>query len=86
MPGLNWVPGLSQLKSVCQLVTGDVVGAAKTQEDFFRECPVLSQVTGTVQAIAGDTEGAQETFNRGLTTINNVVNFRHPRTSERREK
>ena len=74
MPGLNWIPGVSQLKSVCQLVTGDVEGARQTQEDFFRECPGISQGVAIGQLITGDIEGAEETVRRGLDTLNNVAN------------
>lgn len=74
MPGLNWIPGVSQVKSLCQLVTGDVEGARQTQEDFFRECPGISQSVALGQAIAGDTEGAEETFRRGIGTVSNVAN------------
>ncbi len=74
MPGLNWIPGVSQLKSFCQLVTGDVEGARQTQEDFIHECPLLSQGVALGQLMAGDTEGAEETFHRGVDTLNNVAN------------
>ncbi|KAH9409202.1 hypothetical protein TYRP_023706 [Tyrophagus putrescentiae] len=73
MPGFNWIPGVSQLKSVCQLLTGDVEGARQTQEDFFRECPGISQGVALGQLIAGDIEGAEETLYRGVDTLNNVV-------------
>lgn len=74
MPGVDWIPGVSQLKSAVQLITGDVEGAARTQENFAKECPVVSQVTSAVQVIAGDTDGALETQKRCLGTINNVAN------------
>eukprot|EP00439_Symbiodinium_sp_Y106_P055428 s4204_g7.t1 len=54
-------PGLSQTRSLFQLIAGDVKGAERTQQNFIRQCPGLSQVTSAVQAIAGDTKGAAET-------------------------
>lgn len=58
---MNWIPGVSQVKSAFQLVCGDVEGAAKTQKDFLQECPLVSQVTSTVQVITGNPSGALET-------------------------
>ncbi|CAE7248371.1 unnamed protein product [Symbiodinium sp. CCMP2456] len=58
---VDWFPGLSQTKSLVQLIAGDVKGAERTQQNFIRQCPGVSQVTSAVQAIAGDTKGAAET-------------------------
>lgn len=74
MPGLDWLPLVSQLKSTVQLITGDTEGAAQTQANFFRECPGVSQATSLVQLAAGDAEGALETQKRCLGTVNNVAN------------
>ncbi|KAE9550796.1 hypothetical protein FO519_005986 [Halicephalobus sp. NKZ332] len=73
MPGINWIPGISQIKAGLQLVTGDVKGAAQTTEDFFHECPGVSQVTSAAQYVAGDEKGARETWDRGVGTISNVA-------------
>lgn len=74
MPGIDWIPGVSQLKAGLQLLTGDVEGAARTTENFLRECPIVSQGTSLVQVLAGDPEGALETQRQCLGTINNVAN------------
>ena len=74
MPGVDWIPGVSQLKASLQLITGDVEGAARTTENFLRECPVVSQATSVVQLIAGDEKGALETQLRCIGTLNNVAN------------
>ncbi|KAG4068124.1 hypothetical protein HA402_001549 [Bradysia odoriphaga] len=74
MPGCDWIPGIAQLKSTVQLLTGDTEGAARTQQNFIRECPVVSQVTSVVQLASGDKKGAKETQKRCLGTINNVAN------------
>uniref|UniRef100_A0A914ZD12 Uncharacterized protein n=1 Tax=Panagrolaimus superbus TaxID=310955 RepID=A0A914ZD12_9BILA len=70
---MSWIPGISQLKSAVQLVTGDVEGAAQTQKEFFQRCPVVSQVTSTVQFVAGDTKGAVETQKACLRTVSDVA-------------
>ena len=74
MPGLDWIPVVSQLKSMVQLLTGDAEGAARTQANYFQECPVLSQAVSLVQVVAGDTDGALETQKKCLGTLNNVAN------------
>lgn len=74
MPGADWMPGVSQLKSTVQLLAGDKEGAKKTQENFLKECPVVSQVTSVVQLARGDLYGAIETQERCVGTINNVAN------------
>jgi hypothetical protein len=58
---MNWIPGVSQLKSVVQLVSGDIHGAKKTQQDFIQQCPIVSQVTSIVQLVSEDVSGALET-------------------------
>lgn len=74
MPGIDWIPGVSQVKSLAQAITGDFEGAAKTAENFTRECPVVSQITSAVQLAAGDIDGAIETQKICLGTVNNVAN------------
>jgi hypothetical protein len=71
---MNWIPGVSQLKSVVQLVSGDIDGAKKTQQDFIQQCPVVSQVTSIVQLVSGDESGALETQKKCLGTINSAAN------------
>lgn len=73
MPGLDWLPLVSQLKSTVQLIAGDVDGAAETQANFLRECPGVSQVTSVVQLATGDADGALDTQKRCLGTISNVA-------------
>lgn len=73
MPGPDWIPVVSQVKSLVQAVTGDVKGARKTQENFSRECPIVSQVRSVVELAAGDKEAALDTQLRCLGTVNNVA-------------
>lgn len=72
--GIDWIPGVSQVKSTFQVITGDFEGAARTQGNFFKECPVVSQATSVGQLLAGDSKGALETQKRCVGTINNVAN------------
>lgn len=74
MPGIDWVPGVSQLKSSVQLVTGNLTGAMETQENFLQECPIISQATSIVQLIAGDPGSAIQTQKRCLGTLNSIAN------------
>lgn len=46
--GVNSIPVVSQIKSLCQVIGDDVEGAAKTQVEFSRVCPVSLQVTSLV--------------------------------------
>ena len=70
---MSWFPGVSQLKSTFQLITGDVKGVVRTQKEFFQQCPGVSQVTATAQLICGDLDGAKQTFKKGVSTINNTL-------------
>lgn len=71
---MDWIPGISQIKSTFQLITGDFEGAAQTQENFIKTCPVVSQLTSVVQSISGDEKGARETQKAFLNTVNGVAN------------
>lgn len=46
---MDFIPGVSQVKSVIQVSCGDVEGARKTQENFLVGCPVVSQVASAVE-------------------------------------
>ena len=61
----NSVPVMSQVKSLCQAIEGDMEGARETQIDFIRRCPVVSQLNSLGMAMVGDNEEAlkiQEEF------------------------
>ncbi len=74
MPGFDWIPVVSQVKSVLQLISGDAEGAKITLKNFSRECPVVSQVTSLVQLSMDDADGALETQKQCLGTLNNFAN------------
>ena len=73
MYGFDWIPVWSQLKSFCQLITGDREGAARTQLNFFKECLFVSQITSIVQLIIGDCDGACETYKRCAGRISKII-------------
>ena len=61
MGSLNSIPVISQVKSLVQVIGGDVDGARQTQNDFINKGIVASQVKSLVHAIQGDNEAARET-------------------------
>lgn len=71
---MDWIPVLSQAKSLFQVVCGDAEGAKQTQENFIRQCPGVSQVTSAVQASTGYVEAARETKKEFLKTVGGVAN------------
>ena len=44
MGNTDSIPVVSQTKSIVQAISGDTEGAARTQENFLKRCPVVSQV------------------------------------------
>ncbi len=44
MGQINSIPVVSQIKSLVQVISGDEVGARKTQEEFARKGIIVSQV------------------------------------------
>jgi hypothetical protein len=45
---VDWIPGLSQVKSLVQLACKDPVGAEETQKNFVTKCPGFAHVVGGV--------------------------------------
>ena len=71
---MDWMPVVSQLKSIVQAVSGDAEGAKQTQENFTKQCPVVSQVRSAVEAISGDTQAARDTQLEFVGLLSNVTN------------
>lgn len=44
----DWVPAVSQIKSLVQLGCLDVKGARETQYNFFTQCPIVAHVLGAL--------------------------------------
>jgi len=58
---MDWIPLLSQVKSLVQVSFGDAEGARRTQENFSRQCPVVGQIRLVTELAIGDTDGVEET-------------------------
>lgn len=58
---MDWCPGVSQLKSIVQVISGDTDGALRTQDAFSRTCPGVSQIRSTIEFLAGDAAAAKKT-------------------------
>ncbi len=50
---MDWIPGVSQLKSIVQLVCLDPEGAWETQKNFVKKCPGVSHVVGATVGTSG---------------------------------
>ena len=69
----DWLPIVSQIKSLVQVIGGDAEGARRTQENFSKQCPVVSQVRSAVEAIGGDEEAARKTQMEFVHTVSGVA-------------
>ena len=59
---MDWVPLVSQMKSLGQAMLGDADGARLTQERFSRQCPVVSQCRSFAEwSLLGDSVAARRT-------------------------
>lgn len=73
MPGGDWIPVLSQMKSFVQVMTGDVEGARQTQSNFSRECPIISQVRSVAELVRDNKKAAKKTQSQFLKNMSNFV-------------
>jgi len=71
---MDWMPVLSQTKSLVQALAGDIEGARCTQVAFTRSCPLISQCRSLVEWGMGSVEEAQQTQLESLHTANRIVN------------
>ncbi len=74
---VDWIPGVSQIKSYIQLLAGDLDGAKRTQTNFSRQCPVVSQVRSAIEYASGDTAAAKETLTQGLQLLDGIPGVGH---------
>jgi len=58
---MDWMPILSQSKSLVQALAGDVEGALRTQVSFTRSCPLISQIRSLGEVYMGRFNDAQQT-------------------------
>lgn len=70
---IDWIPGISQTKSLFQVMSGNVAGAIKTQENFTRQCPVVSQVRSISEITTGNTMAAKATHNEFMRNTDEVT-------------
>lgn len=61
MGNIDSLPVISQVKSLVQVMSGDVDGARHTAENFANTGIVVSQITSLVHVMNGDDEAARET-------------------------
>lgn len=69
----DWIPFVSQAKSVFQLISGDKNGAKTTQENFTRQCPGVSQLRSAVEYIDGDQVAALETQKEFIRNTSSII-------------
>jgi hypothetical protein len=70
---MNIIPGLSQVKSFVQLVSGDKQEALATQEEFFTRCPGVSQLTPVTLLINDDAKKALDVLKKCILTVGNFL-------------
>lgn len=70
---MDWLPVVSQVKSLVQVLCGDAEGATQTQINFSRQCPVVSQLRSVVELSLGDGQEALETQKECGTMLNGLI-------------
>lgn len=70
---VDWIPFVSQVKSLIQVISGDEEGARRTQENFSKQMPVVSQIRSLVESASGDNEAARETQLAFAGNLSNVA-------------
>jgi hypothetical protein len=71
---MSCFPGISQLKSIVQALTGDLDGAKQTQTDFLESFPVASQLTSLYYSIKGEESEAVRVQKRCLDFLSQTAN------------
>lgn len=71
---VDWLPVLSQTKSLIQWAGGNEEGAELTQDNFLNRCPVVAQVRSVVLAVRGDGDGALHTQLEFLDNCSLILN------------
>ena len=67
---VDWIPVVSQVKSLVQVIAGDVAGAKETQDNFSRQCPIVAPMRAAVEGLSGGHPGSRE--NHGTVCGDNV--------------
>lgn len=72
-PFSDIVPGLAQIKSVFQLITGDVEGAGKTQLNYLNDGIGPSQARSVFYLAAGEPKKAGDVQEKFLSNVEGLV-------------
>eukprot|EP00930_Biecheleria_cincta_P021737 TRINITY_DN16016_c1_g1_i1.p1 TRINITY_DN16016_c1_g1~~TRINITY_DN16016_c1_g1_i1.p1 ORF type:complete len:248 (+),score=31.55 TRINITY_DN16016_c1_g1_i1:52-795(+) len=70
---MDWCPGVSQLKSMVQVISGDTEGALRTQDNFSCTCPGVSQIRSSIELLSGNAAAARQTQLGQLQFLNSVA-------------
>ena len=70
---VDWIPVVSQVKSLVQVIAGDVAGAKETQDNFSRQCPIVAPMRAAVEGLSGDTRAAEKTMEQCAETTLGVA-------------
>jgi hypothetical protein len=71
---LNWIPVVSQLKSLGHAMLGDMESATATQVAFTKRCPIVAQLRSAVEAsIYGDCEAAANTQHEFIAHLGDIA-------------
>lgn len=70
----DWIPFVSQAKSLVQFISGDSEGARQTQVNFSKQCVLVSQVRSAVEVFTDGHEAARETQLEFVHVLSGVAN------------
>jgi len=71
---MDWVPGVSQAKSLVQTVSGDTEGAKQTQKNFTDTFPIVSQAKSIGLFLKGHPRKAKDIQKTFVKNVGNFVN------------
>ncbi|CAF0961517.1 unnamed protein product [Adineta ricciae] len=69
---LDFIPGVSQVKSLVHLAAGDEEGAKRTQDRFFTKTPIVAHCTAGVAKVCGDHATAKQCWEGGNSSLNSL--------------
>jgi hypothetical protein len=71
---MDWIPIVSQVKSLVQVICNDAEGAKKTQENFSKTCPIVSQCRSACE-VAFCEDGARKARETQLAQVGMISDF-----------
>ncbi|CAF0770748.1 unnamed protein product [Brachionus calyciflorus] len=72
---LDTIPGVSQIKSIVHLMSGDNKKAEKTQKNFTDKCIGVSQLKSLYQVATGDFKGALKTQEKFFKNVDFLTDY-----------